>query len=297
MTIEFNRRQALTGLLALGALTACGRTAADPLLLDTDAVSALEHRYGARIGLFAVDLASGAEVANRPAERFAMCSTFKAYAAARVLQMVDEGHLTLDEAVPVVAADIVANSPVTSARVGAEMTLGQLCEAALTQSDNAAGNLLLRAIGGPAAITAFARTLGDRESRLDRWETELNSAHPGDLRDTTTPQALCHGYRELLAGSALRVTARETLENWMRATETSNKRFRAALPAGWTSADKTGAGSYGSTNDAGLLIGPNGQRIVAAVLTRSLQDLEDARPLDEAIVDTVRTTFAKLGHA
>ncbi|NVN50601.1 class A beta-lactamase [Mycolicibacterium hippocampi] len=296
MTIEFNRRRALTGLLALGALTACGRAAADPLLLDIGAVSTLEHRHGARIGLFAVDLSSGAEVANRPAERFAMCSTFKAYAAARVLQMVDQGKLTLDAVVPVVAADIVANSPVTSFRVGGEMTLRELCEAALTRSDNAAGNLLLRAIGGPSEITAFARTIGDRDSRLDRWETDLNSAHPGDLRDTTTPQALCGGYRELLAGSALRASGREMLEKWMRATETSNKRFRAALPAGWTSADKTGAGAYGSTNDAGLLIGPDGQRVVAAVLTRSLQDREDAGPLDGAIADSVRLTLAMLGH-
>ena len=80
------------------------------------------------------------------------------------------------------------------------MTLDELCQAALQVSDNTAGNLLLKTIGGPSAITAFARSIGDPSSRLDRWETELNSAVPGDARDTSTPEALGGGYRDLLVG-------------------------------------------------------------------------------------------------
>ena len=76
------------------------------------------------------------------------------------------------------------------------MTLAELCQAALQQSDNAAANILLNRIGGPQSITAFARSIGDERSRLDRWETELNSAIPGDLRDTSTPEALGGGYRQ-----------------------------------------------------------------------------------------------------
>jgi beta-lactamase class A len=147
------------------------------------------------------------------------------------------------------------------------MTLDELCQAALQVSDNTAGNLLLKTIGGPSAITAFARSIGDPSSRLDRWETALNSAVPGDPRDTSTPEALGRGYRALLAGDALAPAQRQQLETWMRANETSS--MRAGLPPDWTTADKTGSGDYGTTNDAGIAYGPAGQRVLLAMMTRS----------------------------
>jgi beta-lactamase class A len=174
-----------------------------------------------------------------------MCSTFKGYALARVMQMVEHGEVMLDQKVLVDPAAIVANSPRTAPLAGGEMTLDDLCRAALQVNDNTAGNLLLKTIGGPSAITAFARSIGDPSSRLDRWETELNSAVPGEERDTSTPEALGSGYRPLLVGDALAPPQRQQLEDWMRANETSS--MRAGLPPGWTTADKTGSGDNGST--------------------------------------------------
>lgn len=66
----------------------------------------------------------------------------------------------------------------------------------------------------------------------------------------------------------------------MRANETSS--MRAGLPPGWTSADKTGSGDYGSTNDVGIAYGPDGQRILLSIMTRSQTDdpkAENLRPL------------------
>lgn len=298
MNPYLTRRQALGGLLAVGLLTNLPRTTLATAAPNTGTLDLhdIEDRHRARIGAYAVDLGTGATLHHRADERFAMCSTFKAYAAARVLQLTDQGRLDLRTPIPVDAADIVANSPVTEQRVGATMSLAEVCQAALTRSDNTAGNLLLRTIGGPEHVTAFARTLGDDQTRLDRWETELNSATPGDLRDTTTPQGLCRGYRQLLAGTTLESSARATLEGWMRANITSAQRFRAAVPAGWTTADKTGAGDYGSTNDAGLLMGPTGQRVIAVILTRSIDDQKDTPPLNAAIVDTARLILDNLGY-
>lgn len=297
MNPQLNRRRALGALLAATAATVACQRVATAVPGPADELRELEQRYSARIGLFAVDLNSAATVRNRADERFSMCSTFKAYAAARVLQLVDAGRLRLDTPVPVAESDVVTYSPVTGPRAGSAMALSEVCAAALIHSDNTAGNLLLRQIGGPPAITAFARSVGDDQSRLDRWETELNSAVPGDPRDTTTPRALCHGYREVLTGRALSPGATDQLLNWMRENVTSGKRFRAALPSGWTSADKTGGGDYGSTNDSGLLIGPAGQRLVVTVLTRSLDDRKDAGPFNDAIADAVRLTLRRLGHA
>jgi beta-lactamase class A len=129
---------------------------------------------------------------------------------------------------------------------------------------------LLKTIGGPQAITAFARSIGDDRTRLDRWETELNSAIPGDPRDTSTPEALGGGYRSLLAGDALAPAQRQQLDSWLRANETSS--VRAGLPPGWTTADKTGNGDYASTNDIGIAYGPDRQRLLLAIMTRTATD-------------------------
>jgi beta-lactamase class A len=197
-----------------------------------------------------------------------------------VLQMDERGQLSLDDTATVDPAAVVANSPITEPQAGSDMTLAQLCQAALQRSDNTAANLLLRAIGGPPAITSFARSIGDDRTRLDRWETDLNSAIPGDPRDTSTPAALGTGFRTLLAGDVPGPAQRRLLEDWMRANQTSS--MRAGLPAGWTTADKTGSGAYGTTNDVGVAYGPDGQRVLLAIMTRSAIDDPDApnvRPL------------------
>ena len=137
----------------------------------------------------------------------------------------------------------------------------------LQRSDNTAANMLLGAIGGPPAITEFARSIGDERTRLDRWEIELNTALPGDPRDTSTPTALALGFRALLTGDALPAPQRQQLMDWMLGNQTSS--IRAGLPSGWTSADKTGSGDFGSTNDVGLAIGPNGQRVLLAIMLRT----------------------------
>jgi beta-lactamase class A len=269
---RLSRRQALLGGLTLAAVAASQPKTvladpADPLAGIDERVAAIERRHNRYVGLFAVDLESGRSISHRGQDAFAMCSTFKGYASARVLQMVEQGKLTLDQRVFVDQAEIVANSPRTQPRAGGDMTLDELCQAALQVSDNTAGNLLLKTIGGPPAITAFARSIGDPSSRLDRWETALNSAVPGDPRDTSTPEALGGGYRDLLTGDALAPPQRQQLEDWMRANETSS--MRAGLPPGWTTADKTGSGDYGSTNDVGVAYDPAGRGVLLAMMTRS----------------------------
>jgi beta-lactamase class A len=263
----------LAGGLAVAGLAALPQKPvladpADPVPPVHDRIEALQRQHDVKIGVYAVDLESGRTVSHLDGESFAMCSTFKGYAAARVLQMVQNGELTLDRQVfvdPEQAA--LPNSPRTAPNAGGQMTLADLCAAAVQVSDNAAGNLLLQTIGGPSAITDFARSIGDDRTRLDRWEIELNTAIPGDPRDTSSPRALGGGYRSLLSGDVLAPPQRQQLEDWMRANETSS--MRTGLPDGWTTADKTGNGDYGSTNDVGMAYGPQGQRLLLAIMTRS----------------------------
>ncbi len=289
---NLSRRSVLIGSLAVMAVAGVRMPTASAAPVD-DRIADLERRNNASIGIYAVDLDSNRTVAHRADDSFAMCSTFKAYLAARILRGAERGELSLDDRVFVDPAALLSNSPITETHAGGEMTLAELCQAALQRSDNAAANLLLKQIGGPAEITAFARSIGDQRTRLDRWETELNSAVPGDPRDTSTPAALAGGFRAVLTGDVLGPPQRQLLDEWMRANETSS--LRAGLPDGWTSADKTGSGDYGSTNDVGIAYGPQGQRILLALMVRTRGDDPNADGFRPLIGELTALVLPELG--
>jgi beta-lactamase class A len=241
-------------------------------------ILSIEQRTGARIGVAALDTASRKRLDCRSEERFPMCSTFKFLAAAAVLKRVDEKQEKLDRFVSYGAKDILEYAPVTKAHLtDGGMTLGALCAAAIEQSDNTAGNLLLDAIGGPAGLTKFVRSIGDEMTRLDRKEPELNSAIPGDERDTTTPAAMCVEMQRLLLGNVLSESSRHQLEDWLRHNETGALMIRAALPKTWTVGDKTGRGSNGATNDIAIVRPPGRAPILVAVYSIGSRSSADDR--------------------
>lgn len=221
------------------------------------ALAALEPE-GGRLGVHAVHLGSGRTLGHRTDERFAMCSTFKWALAGLILEARDAGRLDLADRVPVSEADIVPWSPRTEAAAGGEMTIGALCDAAVTISDNAASNLLLRPLGGPEGFTAALRRLGDAVTRLDRWEPELNSNIPGDPRDTTTSETMTGLMRRFLFGDVLTHESRGQLRQWMVDATTGLTRLRGGLPEGWSAGDKTGTSGNGAFNDVAFAIPPGG---------------------------------------
>lgn len=260
-----------------------------------DAVAELERRYDLTIGLYAADLGDSTgrrELRHRDDQRFPICSVFKGFAAAAVLRDRIRSDRQLDRRLHWRESDVVDNSPITGARVADGMTIAEVCDAALRYSDNTAGNLLLGLIGGPGGVTRFARSIGDRRTRLDRWETELNSATPGDVRDTTTPGAAGASYAQLLVGSALDPGDRWLLRAWMQGNTTSATRFRAGLPAGWTLADKTGGGEYAVNNEVGIAWSPGGTPLLIAAFTRS--DDPDRTTDNEVMVDLARLAVQRL---
>lgn len=225
-----------------------------------------EKRLAARLGAVLIDRETDKIWQHRPDERFAMCSTFKAIAAAGVLHKVDRGELELETSVPIRKADIVRHSPRIEKVIGGRLTYAELCEAAVTLSDNAAANLLLRALGGPAGMTEYFRILGDSVSRLDRWEPEMSEAKPEDPRDTTTPMALATNIEKAVYGDILAESSRTRLANWLVANRTGDARVRAGVPSGWVVGDKTGSGGFGTTNDAGFLERQGKKPILFAIM-------------------------------
>jgi beta-lactamase class A len=266
------RRDVAIGICALAAGMSLWRDAAHAAGLSPTLASQLatiERESGGRLGVAVLDTLSGARASHRADERFPMGSTFKMLAAAAVLARVDSGKEQLDRRITFEASEVVIYSPITKERAGAGgMTLAEICEAAVTMSDNTAGNLLLATIGGPAGLTAYVRSLGDNVTRLDRIEPELNEALPGDPRDTTAPGAMLSNLQALVLGNALSAPSKERLTAWLLGNKTGEARLRAGLPKDWRVGDKTGAGDHGTANDVGIAWPPGRAPVlIAAYLT------------------------------
>jgi len=216
--------------------------------------AAIEQHVAGRLGVAGLDTATGRRLAYRADERFALCSTFKWLLGAQVLARAEAGVEQLSRVVRYAETDLLEYAPVTRAHVGeGGMAISQLVSAAIQYSDNTAANLLLRAVGGPASFTAYLRQLGDQSTRLDRVEPDVNSAIRGDVRDTTTPNAMLANMRVLLLGDSLSRTGRDQLLAWLIGNTTGAEKLRAGLPTRWRVGDKTGMGANGATNDVAII--------------------------------------------
>jgi beta-lactamase class A len=219
-------------------------------------IGEIEKRAGGRLGASVFDTETGRRIRHRADERFPMCSTFKLLLAASVLNRIENGLEQDATWVPYTKADLLDYAPVTRANLSkGGMTVRDLMAAMIEYSDNTAANLLLKEIGGPGKVTGFARSIGDDVTRLDRNEPSLNTAVPGDPRDTTTPDAMIEDMRRLFRGKHGEVQNYALLP-MMLASRTADNRIRAGLPKGWKSANKTGTGAYGSTNDIAIVFPP-----------------------------------------
>ncbi|GAA1835407.1 class A beta-lactamase [Agromyces salentinus] len=247
---------------------------------------ALEAATSVRIGVHAVAQGGRRAFRYRGDELFPMCSLFKPLAAAALVQArgYDEAYWTTP--IPFTDADLVVDSNVLDKLDPQEATPGELADAALRFSDNTAGNLILRELGGPAAVTAFAASLGATDTRLDRWEPDLNQAIPGDERDTTTPDDIAHLYSALLLDEAAGLLAASQLRAWMLRNRTSDARMRAGLTPPYDLADKTGGGAYGVVNDAGVLWRPDAAPLTLAILTST--DRADAVRNNAVVAEATR---------
>ena len=161
------KRQWMFGTAATTMLRARGAAAAGDALPPR--LARIEAEYGGRLGVAVLDTATGQVQGHRLGERFPMCSTFKAPLTACVLARVDAGRERLDRPITIRRQDILAWSPVVETKVGQAMTIAELCAATMTISDNAAANLLLDTVGGPAGLTAWLRrTAGPSRGIISR---------------------------------------------------------------------------------------------------------------------------------
>ncbi len=294
-----------SGLLALAALPACGQdtgpasnsavaaSSSTSGRSTTHALQALERRFDARLGVYALDTGTGRRVAHRADERFAYASTFKALAVGAVLKKY--GKDGIGKVITYSRDDIIDNSPVTENFVGTGMSLRELSAATLWYSDNTAANLLLRDLGGPDALESELGKLGDDVTEMDRYEPELSDGVPGDVRDTSTPRALAGDLRKLLLGDALGRRERDLLRQWMVTNTTGETLISAGLPKDWTVADKSGTAGYGGRNDIAVVWPDDGGApLVMAVM--SSRGKQGAERRDELIAEAAAVAVEGLGR-
>lgn len=264
------RREFLAASMAMAALMA-RPTGALAVTRRFDAAARLRSlEVGqARLGVTFLDTATGEASGNRMEEHFAMCSTFKLAMVAACLREADQGRLDLAQVLTYSEADLLPWAPVTRKNLAdGGMSIAALAQAAQEVSDGVAANLLVKRLGGPAAVTAKFREMGDTETRLDRYEPDLGLVLSADLRDTTTPSAMAHLVGRITTGDLLQASSRELLLRWMQDTDTGRNRLRAGLPAGWRSGNKTGTGrAEGTTNkvnDVAITFPPDRPPIIIA---------------------------------
>lgn len=235
-----------------------------------DVVARYERSSGGHIGVYAKNIVTGETLAWRPDERFVMCSTFKASLAACVLSLCDQGHESLDRQVSYGASDIQDwYAPVAKAHLaGGSLSVRELCAGAVEQSDNSCANILLARIGGPAALTAFWRRLGDRETRLDNVEPVLNRTPPGGINDTTTPASMTGIMQTLVLGDVLSAASRRILTTWLVGCRTGANRLRAGFPPHWVVGDKTGNNGSDAAGDIAVIWPRPQTPLVMSVYTR-----------------------------
>jgi len=230
------------------------------------ALTDLEARYDARIGLSVLDTGSGATLAHRADERFGYASSLKAFAAAALLDATDDADLDRVVTWSQAEVDAAGYSPLTSEHVADGLPLRQLAEAAVRQSDNTALNLVLTELGGPAGLDAALAAQGDDVTDVVHSEPELNTLTPGSTADTTTPAAFTATLARVTDGDWLAADDRATLLEWMSGNATGDTLIRAGAPDGWQVADKSG-GAGGIRNDVAIVVPPSGDPVVISVLT------------------------------
>ncbi len=262
-------------------------------IVSNPEIARIEKRIGGRMGVALVDNSGALITSHRGSERFAMCSTFKAPLASALFAAHDRGDVDIYAEFQLTRDDLVPYAPIVEKilATGKPTTLIEMAKAAVQTSDNAAANLVLNAIGGPAGFTRFVRTQGDSITRLDRYETDLNENKSGDPRDTSSPVAMARLLQQTLIENSATNMDKQTLQNWMKDSKTGLSRIRAGLPKGWSAGDKTGTAPGGSAYNDVAIIWPSRAEYSAGPVILTVFTDHPAKPakiVNGAIADVSR---------
>lgn len=128
-------------------------------------------------------------------------------------------------------------------------------------------------------------------TRLDRREPELNQGLAADVRDTTTPNAISQSLKSLLFGSALSPSSQQQLQSWMAQNQVTGNLLRSVLPAGWTIADRSGAGGFGARSITAVVWAKEQSPVIISIYIADTDAPMEAR--NQAIVTLGQAIFTR----
>jgi beta-lactamase class A len=339
-----SRRAILTTILGGGVVLggcgsgpAAGRRAAafDATRLAAGYAVLAERARPGTLGLGVTSLGAPTLWCAVPAVRFPMQSVSKAPLAAAALAEIDAGRLRFNEPIAVEAGDLAPMNSRLNARFGGQplsLPAADLIALAVQESDSTAADVLMRRIGGPAAVTAWLAARGLGDMRIDSYDHDLQprmiglgdgrpewaapgawtrareglapsateaalAAYLADPRDTTTVPAALKFLALLGGGGLLSPASGALLLRLMTATRAGEGRLRAGLPRGASLAHQTGTaptvlGLTAAANDIGLAALADGRRFAIAVFLSGATATDRQR--DALIADAGRLAVAAL---
>jgi beta-lactamase class A len=226
-----------------------------------------------RIGVAAIDLATGEQVMVLGDQLFPLASTSKVAVAATFLEMVEQGRFSLSSEFPLMMPERSArfSSAKAPVRPGQYMPAIDLIEIMITRSSNPATDALLAAVGGPGAVNDWTRRQGIAEfsinrdiATLVRDDGEYDPARHIDKRDAATPRAMAQLLAGLYRGQYLSDESRRVLLGAMSRTVTGRRRIPAHIPLEARVSHKTGS-LNNTSSDVGLIECPDGRTIAVAI--------------------------------
>ncbi|MEX1474843.1 class A beta-lactamase [Enterococcus sp. C78] len=249
-------------------------------------IKEIENKYDAKLGIYSIDTHTKKFFNYNSNQRFAYTSTYKAIAGGILLKNLTDTEL--NKRIIFKQEDIVEYSPITQEYINNGMTLKEIIHAAIAYSDNTAGNILFNELGGPKGFEKELNKMGDTVTQADRYETALNQAVPGDLRDTTTPETFGKIFENLILSSKFEEKSYKFFLKTMIDNTTGNKLIRAGVPKGYEVGDKTGAGSYGTRNDIAFIQPKKMNKKPLIWVIFSNKKEKDAEYNDQLIAETAR---------
>ncbi|RFM26477.1 class A beta-lactamase [Deminuibacter soli] len=292
------KRTALLLLLSLSA----SLLHAQQLLNHT--IAQFAQRSQGKTGVFAQVLETGDTAGFYATDRFPMQSVYKVPIAMAILAQVDKGKWQLSDSILVLPSDLLktGHSPITDEHPqgNVKITLADLLQLAVGESDGTASDVLLRILGGPQKVKKYLHHIGVKHVAVANTEKEIQGEWEVQYSNHATPEAIGKLLRTLYTKDALSLPSRDILLKWMTESTPGAARIKGLLPPGTPVAHKTGTsatnkdGLTAATNDAGIITMPNGHHLVVVVLvSNSPADTPTRENVIASITKTLWDTWSR----
>ncbi len=274
-------------------------TFAQPKALRTTITGIIERVKG-HVGVAIMDLENLDTLNVNDNYCYPMQSVYKFPLALAVLHEIDKGSFTLDHKIHLKKEDLHPNtwSPLREKYPNGgdiDITISELLQYTIAQSDNNGCDILFKIIGGPVKVNQYISNLGINGISITATEDEMHKDWSVQYKNCSTPSAMVNLLFKFYCDSILSNKSKDFLWSVMTQNIFGSKRIMGKLPEGTIVAHKTGSsdvnddGIAAATNDAGIVTLPNGRHFAIVVFVSDSTDNDSTR--DNIIADIAKAVW------